>query len=207
MKIFSSILLFLHLFATDYGYLEPWTAEQLQSANTAGSVDYMNNAEKTVVLYMNLARLYPDDFNNYVLEPYAATKRLLDLKATKSLQKDLASVKNIEALQPSEILSQFASAHATDMGKKGRMGHNGSGGATLKKRLSPLEMEFPKMVAENCDYGNHEPLDIVMNLLIDDGVKGYGHRNNILDRDLTHVGVSIKPHKNFEVNCVMDFGG
>jgi hypothetical protein len=100
MKIFSSILLFLHLFAIDYDYLEPWTAEQLQSANTAGSVDYMNNAEKTVVLYMNLARLYPDDFNNYVLEPYAGKKRLLELKATQSLQKDLQAVKTQSAFTP-----------------------------------------------------------------------------------------------------------
>lgn len=207
MNLFLSFVLLSLGFASGYDYLEPWSAEQLQAANTAGSADYMSNNEKTVILYMNLARLYPDDFNEFIVEPYAAMNRLLSLKATKSLQKDLEAVKNRVALQPSEILTQFALAHATDMGEKGRMGHNGSGGATLKKRLSPLEMEYPKMVAENCDYGNHDPLDIVMNLLIDDGVKGYGHRKNILDRDLTHVGVSIKPHKNFEVNCVMDFGG
>ena len=50
------------------------------------------------------------------------------------------------------------------------------------------------------------PLSIVITLLIDDGIKGLGHRKNILNESYNSVGVAIRPHKSYRVNCVIDFG-
>jgi len=63
------------------------------------------------------------------------------------------------------------------------------------------------MIAENCDYGSTEPLEIVMSLLIDDGIASLGHRKNILHPGLNYVGIAIEKHKTYGVNCVMDFSG
>ena len=33
-----------------------------------------------------------------------------------------------------------------------------------------------------------------------------GHRKNILSEEFNSVGVAIRPHKSYRVNCVTDFG-
>jgi uncharacterized protein YkwD len=46
----------------------------------------------------------------------------------------------------------------------------------------------------------------VLQLLIDEGIEDLGHRNNILNPRFNSIGVSIKPHKSYDYNCVMSFG-
>ncbi|MCZ6692800.1 MAG: CAP domain-containing protein, partial [Bacteroidetes bacterium] len=62
-------------------------------------------------------------------------------------------------------------------------------------------------IGENCAYGLYSPLDIVMGLLIDEGVSDLGHRKNILNPDYKVIGVAIRPHKSYGTNCVQDFAG
>jgi uncharacterized protein YkwD len=33
-----------------------------------------------------------------------------------------------------------------------------------------------------------------------------GHRRNILNQSYNSVGVAIRPHRSYRVNCVIDFG-
>ena len=61
-------------------------------------------------------------------------------------------------------------------------------------------------VGENCSYGYEQAIDIVLTLMIDEGIKDVGHRKNILSEDFNAVGVAIRPHKNYRINCVIDFG-
>ena len=51
-----------------------------------------------------------------------------------------------------------------------------------------------------------DAVEIVITLLIDEGVKGEGHRINILNEEFNSVGVAIYPHKTYKTNCVIDFG-
>jgi uncharacterized protein YkwD len=61
-------------------------------------------------------------------------------------------------------------------------------------------------VGENCSYGYDQAIDIVISLLIDEGVPDMGHRKNTLNDQFNSVGVAIRPHKEYRVNCVIDFG-
>jgi uncharacterized protein YkwD len=61
-------------------------------------------------------------------------------------------------------------------------------------------------VGENIYYGPYTPLEIVIQLLIDDGIEDLGHRKNLLSPKFNSIGVAIKPHKTYEYNCVMGFG-
>jgi len=76
----------------------------------------------------------------------------------------------------------------------------------FKERFEPLMGKPYLHVGENCSYGYERAIDIVLTLLIDEGIKNLGHRNNILGPDFNSVGVAIRPHKTYRVNCVMDFG-
>jgi len=63
------------------------------------------------------------------------------------------------------------------------------------------------MIGENIDYGNTDARDIIMHLLIDDGVKSRGHRENILNPMFLVVGSALGPHQKYRHACVSNFAG
>ncbi|HEY6161324.1 MAG TPA: CAP domain-containing protein [Bacteroidia bacterium] len=168
------------------------------TANTAT----LNEEEKNVVLYMNIARCYPKYFLDSLFLPYAKEKGI-DTKTMyyTTLVKTLRSMKPVAALTFYPDLYPFTLAHAQDMGKSGLMGHKSSKGVDFDKRLS----KFNSFKGEDCQYGYNDALDIVMDLILDEGIPSLGHRENILMKGFARTAVSIQPHKTYGVNCVIDF--
>jgi uncharacterized protein YkwD len=60
-------------------------------------------------------------------------------------------------------------------------------------------------MAENIAYGENPAREVVLQLLIDDGVYDRGHRNNLLDPQWTVAGVACGPHRDYRQICVMDY--
>jgi uncharacterized protein YkwD len=156
-----------------------------------------------VLKIINEVRTDPQEFLKARLMPYIKEKGMADNSYAKSLVEDLKTAKKVNPLESSALLTRLARGHALDMGGHGKVGHESSNGTTFVNRLR--KKVKTGMIAENCDYGNSDPLDIVMSLLIDDGVASLGHRKNILHPQLKYVGIAIEKHKTYRMNCVMDF--
>ena len=206
--ILSLCFLYFNIFAQQYSY-NKWDPVTLEKANTAKSVGYMDQDEKKVIFYINLARLNPKLFSETYLQQYIDSLRTNnslhpdEYSYIVSLQKDLKSIEKREALLPLKELYESANTLAQGMGEIGGVGHD-----NYDKRFSKVMKESNSYkTGEDCDYGYQSPLTIVFHLLIDNGVPDLGHRKNILDKDFTHIGVSIKPHKKYRWNCVIDFVG
>jgi len=167
------------------------------------SSEFVYAQTEEVLKIMNEVRTDPQGFLNGRLLPYLKEHELENNSYAKSLVSELKVAKPVNALQSSSVLEKLAKGHAVDMGEKGKVGHNSSNGTTFVNRLR--KKIKTGMIAENCDYGNTEPLDIVMSLLIDDGITSLGHRKNILHPTLQYVGIAVEKHKTYRVNCVMDF--
>jgi hypothetical protein len=200
MRLFSLLLLLL-LSSSLLSQKKTWDPAVLKKANTAKDVNYLTDEEKAVVFYLNLVRLDPKLFGETYLKKYLDSTGDKN-SFTKSLIKVLPSTKPMEVLMPSKELSAFAKEHATKFGKENKIGHG-----NFKERTKNIKADFRGYIAENCDYGNNKAFDIVMSLLIDENVQSLGHRENILNPVYRFVGTSIKPHKRYDWNCVMDFGG
>lgn len=180
-----------------------WTKEELESANTAKDVDYLTDDEKQVIMLCNLARCNGPKFTKTYLDKWLERKTKNEY--TRSLYEDLSKISKLPMLKPNEILYSTATKHAIDMGVTGQQGHNSSDGTSFGKRV--MKAYGPHLIGENCSYGVQNPEDIVILLLIDDGVKSLGHRKNILNEQFNEIGVSIKPHKSiYKYNSVLDFG-
>jgi|SRR6218665_2769586 len=175
-----------------------WDAATLAKANTAKDEKYLTKQEKEVILYLNLARLNPKLFGETYVKRYLDSTKDNN-SYTKSLLKALSITKPMGVLVPNKNLWMFTKEHAIRSGKEGTIGHG-----NYKERLKKTEF-INLYTAENCDYGNKRPIDIVMSLLIDEDIKDTGHRNNILNPIYKQVGTSIQPHKSYGWNCVMDF--
>lgn len=183
------------------GVSSEWSFSELEKANTVSGVDYLTTEEQQVIVLCNLARLNGEKFIQTYAKPYLKDQ---SNDYINSLYSDLRKIKNRKMLIPDERLSAAARFHAQDMGGAGIIGHNSSDGTPMDKRLSKWYPHY-MYLGENCDYGFNTALDIVMHLLVDEGIESLGHRKNILDAQFGKIGVSIQPHKTYRYNCVQDF--
>jgi uncharacterized protein YkwD len=107
-------------------------------------------------------------------------------------------------LSASSGLARAAFDHARDQAHNGGHGHHGSDGSSPFMRMN-RHGRWQSHAGECIDYGAANARRIVMNLLIDDGVRDRGHRLNILNRDFAVAGVSAASHPRFRHLCVIDF--
>ena len=177
-----------------------WDKETLIQARTAEDADFLHEDEKQVILYANLARANGRLFASTFLDEYIRIKKLKPNSYTRSLYDELRQVRDLPMLLPEKDLYKVAREHASWSGKKGYEGHKG-----FKQRFSPIMKKYAE-VGENIYYGPYTPLEIVIQLLIDEGIEDLGHRKNLLSPKFNSIGVAIKPHKTYEYNCVMGFG-
>lgn len=177
-----------------------WDTLSLVRANTAAGIPYLSDDERSVILLTNLARLNGPLFAKTFLDRYMELSGTKASDYTRTLYLELEGIRDLPVLVPERDLFQVAREHAINAGKRGYAGHKG-----FNKRYKKA-LEKYSSVGENCDYGNHSPLQIVMLLLIDEGIEDLGHRRNMLDEHFNSIGVSIKPHKVYDYNCVMSFG-
>lgn len=170
-----------------------------QGGISYGAVRFLSTAEIEIVQYTNEARTDPAGFAVRYLAAIARHNR-----AAAECFQVMKNMKPGRPLAPSEVLSRSAQHHAEDLGRTGNTGHFGSDGSNLSKRILRFG-NWTGAIGENCAFGIKTPREIVVTLLIDDGVEGRGHRRNILDPRFRYIGVGIRPHRWFKIDCVQDF--
>jgi hypothetical protein len=123
---------------------------------------------------------------------------------------EAAKILEATAPLPRMIVSRGMSLGAHDLvadhGPKGRTGHVGSDGSQSWDRVTRYG-EWDAAVAENIAYGYETARELVIQLLVDDGVPDRVHRVNILDPVFRVVGVACGPHETYKVFCVVTYAG
>ncbi|MFI6082974.1 CAP domain-containing protein [Streptomyces sp. NPDC051217] len=81
-------------------------------------------------------------------------------------------------------LGRAAQRHSTDMAKNDFVGHTGSRGSTMETRAEAAGYSGWRSLAENVAAGQKSPAEVVKSWM-----QSPGHRANILNCSLTHMGV------------------
>ena len=108
------------------------------------------------------------------------------------------------ALRMSPGLSRAARAHAFEIGRAGTVDHNGRDGSEPLQRMQ-RHGRVTGLAGENIGTGWGSSAVMVMSLFVDDGIRGRGHRVNLLELGYHAVGVGCGPHSRFGTVCVLDF--
>ena len=112
-----------------------------------------------------------------------------EVKAIRSLIHDLKNLQPLSVLQPDHGLYKAAEKHGHDQDLHNwTLGHYGSDHSSPMERIARFA---PDMITGNENiagrYPEATPREIIILLLIDSGIKGYGHRYNLLNPEWTHV--------------------
>jgi len=116
----------------------------------------------------------------------------------------LGEQKPIGPLRFNEGLALAARLHARDIGPRGALEHVGSDGSRLSERLNRLGT-WQGLIAENIGTLEVDARQLVLQLLIDDGVPSRGHRHNLFNPDLHQAGAGSAPHRDYRVVTVIDY--
>jgi len=109
----------------------------------------------------------------------------------------------VAALTMSDGLSAAARELARDQAVSGGTGHTGSDGSTTRQRLE-RHGSWQQTYAENVAYGSYTlGQDVIVDLIIDDGVPDRGHRANIYNGAMRVAGVACGPHPKYGAMCVI----
>mmetsp|Transcript_78170 Transcript_78170/g.137986 ORF Transcript_78170/g.137986 Transcript_78170/m.137986 type:complete len:657 (-) Transcript_78170:97-2067(-) len=131
-----------------------------------------------------------------------------------SLINDLMATPPMAPLQNAYGLCRAAEFHACDAGRHSLISHVGSNNHNPIQRVERFghwlfENEgggaADDKMAENMTFGGRSVDQHVYVNLVDDGLRSRQHRKNILDRNMTYVGVGLATHKALGTVCVINF--
>ena len=179
-------------------YSVKWNNPEYKACNTTSNSLYMTKAERDVIYILNLLHSNPALFAKTVLAAYpdSSDRPWLKNKAEyKSLMDTLLKIQPITIMKPDKKCFTSAECQASSTGITGFVGHERQNKDCEKKTC---------FNGECIAYGNSGALDIVMQLLIDEGVPSLGHRMICLT-GYPQLGVAIRSHKLYGYDAVLDF--
>jgi len=215
------LLAFLTVFVSEFVSANDNNADWNDATlNTAANARFLSPLEKEIFLEINKLRSNPVKYAEEFIAPlasnykqkllyYPGDKPLLTREGVQALYECVRVLKKQEPLPiiyPSSGLTKAASDHVKDQSKTGRTGHIGSDRSRSHERMERYG-DWNIRIAENIAYGGTNARQIVIYLLIDDGVKNRGHRKNFLNADFKMMGVATGSHPEYGNMTVMDFAG
>ncbi len=171
-----------------------------------------------VVREMNLARQHPEIYAGYLEELRGRFQgRILLLPGKTALRthegigavdeaiRFLRLAKPLAPLTLSEGITQAAADHVAEQAG-GAFGHHGSDRSDPGQRMN-RHGTWSGRWGENISYGKSTARDIVLALIIDDGLRGRKHRKNIFNAAFNVAGAAVGPHARYRTVCSIDFAG
>lgn len=167
-----------------------------------------------VLAEVNLARTAPRTYAGFLREFRALFRgqyfvlpgddtRLMTNEGVKAVDEAIKALSHRKPLPPlawSDGLAAAAAELAKEQGESGAIGH----GDSIRERIDRYG-KWNRQIGENIGYGPTKARNMVMQLIVDDGVPDRGHRKNTFSTVYHTAGVACGPHPGFGNMCVIDF--
>lgn len=180
-------------------------------------LEFLSQLELDVIIELNSARTDPAGFAKYLVDfkrfyvgnliLIPGKDNIITKEGAQAVNEAIEFLKTAKPLPPlavSKGMSLAAKSHVEDQGPKGLISHKGTDGSSPMDRMDRFG-EVEGAWGENIDFGNNTARRIVMQLIIDDGVKDRGHRNVIFNPLFNVAGTAFGSHSGYGTMCVIDF--
>ncbi|MFL6516254.1 MAG: CAP domain-containing protein [Chthoniobacterales bacterium] len=167
---------------------------------------------------MNMARQNPASYATYIEEMRShfdgrqlvlpGGTRIHTKEGVRALDEAVRFLHHVRpegALALSPGMCRASADHCADQAS-GRRGHDGSDRSTPASRINRYG-DWGGGWGENLAYGKTNARDIIMALIIDDGLPARKHRKNIFNPKFNVVGAAFGPHAAYRTVCSIDFAG
>jgi uncharacterized protein YkwD len=183
----------------------------------ATTVEY-RRIERDVLVELNAVRTNPSAyaahlsallplFNGNLIKKPGMTVSIRTNEGAAAVREAISALQHQAPVAPLTLSSGMSAAAADlaiDQQRTGSMGHTGSDGSSPGSRLSRYG-SWQQSYSENVDYGPFlTGRDVVIDLLVDDGVPDRGHRRNIFDAAARVAGIACGAHPRLRSMCVID---
>jgi uncharacterized protein YkwD len=171
-----------------------------------------------VIREMNLARQNPARYATFLQEVRSRMNgnslvlpggtRIRTKEGTAAVEEAIRFLQSAQPLQPlamSRGMSRAAADHCADQANGG-FGHAGRDRSHAGQRIARYGTCMGGW-AENISYGKSSARDVVLALIIDDGLPARKHRKNIFNPNYNVAGAAFGRHARFGTMCSMDFAG
>jgi uncharacterized protein YkwD len=204
MRLSLSASLFLSLFAA----LPAFAVDKDDDAASGRAViREMNLARQNPTLYATFVQELRGRMNGNVLVLPGHT-RIRTKEGTAAVDEAIRFLQNTQPLPPltlSRGMSRAAADHCADQAD-GAFGHEGKDRSHAGQRIARYG-NFSGGWGENISYGKSSARDVVLALIIDDGLPARKHRKNIFNPNYNVAGAAFGRHARFGTMCSMDFAG
>ncbi|MFC1669624.1 CAP domain-containing protein [Spirochaetota bacterium] len=127
-------------------------------------------------------------------------------RAVREAIRYLRRVSPRSAMKLSRGMSKACRDHVRDQGRRGTTGHYGSDRSSPFARMKRYG-RYLSTAGENIGYGPKRADLVVMQLIIDDGVRSRGHRKNIFNPSFKVTGIACGSHRVYRNMCVITYAG
>ena len=179
-------------------YDSRWDSNVYEECNTAKNCKYMNQREKDYIWVVNCLRKYPSLFYQTIVLKWDYPKRYEKMNRSNpyyvSLLKFMQTVKPVDIFYPDSLVYISAYTHAKESADY--YGHERKTQESINAKCNCWEV---------ISYNSFDPIDIVMDLLVDNNNPNYGHRNALMNSEPKLSGASIMKHNKSFYISVLNF--
>lgn len=183
-------------------------SEEMEAGNDARAViREMNLARQNPALYATFVQELRGHMNGNLLVLPGRT-RIRTKEGTRALDDAIRFLQNAQPLAPfafSRGMSRAAADHCADQADGG-FGHEGKDRSHAGQRIARYGMPSGGW-GENISYGKSSAREVVLALIIDDGLPARKHRKNIFNPSFNYAGAAFGRHARFGTVCSVDFAG
>ena len=206
MKILNLIIIALLLTISGFGQNINQPVNVSTTAVEINILDEINEARTNPTKYIAYLQEYKHLFRgNTVYFPNGS--RMTTFEGIKAVDEAINFLKALPKTAPlkfSNGLSKPASLQITDLIEDSSLGHTGKDGSDLEKRLAKFGF-VGNIYAEILIQYVQNPREMVLTMLIDDGLKSRGNRKNILSPKFKQIGLAFGKDRKGDSLCIAIF--
>ena len=158
--------------------------------------------------YIPILERYLENFDDNILTRPDKNECIETQEGPRAYKEAIEFLKNqkpIYEMEFDEEVSKVADEYSKILSNSGEE-EQGQDDTHIEERVEKY-LDYDYSISENIDFGGSTGIEVMVNLLVDDGDEKRTHRENLFSNKFQYFGVSVASHPEYEFCTVIDYIG